>query len=396
MQTLFVGIEKLYTMRGHDLSAITDAAILVDGNTIQWVGKRAQAVKFRRAKKVSLDAKTVLPAFIDCHTHTVYAGERRDEFERRNSGVSYQQIAKEGGGIAKTVASTRKASLKNLVELAEARSRFFLRQGVTTVEMKSGYGLTLKDEIKILQAIRSIKTVRAIPTFLGLHAIPPEFRDSDSYVKEVIGWLPKIKKLAGRADIFIEKNYFTPQHAHSYFTALQSHEFDIAAHCEQLSQSGGIDKALEFGAISVDHLVHADQKQVQKLAKSKTVAVLLPASDFYLKINYPNARALIDSGVDVALATDFNPGSSPTQSVNFVGVLARLNMQMSLAEVLRAFTVSAATALGLQDVLGSLREGKLADFVAFDCDIDDLFYQVGHHPVRAVIKNGKLSYTEKS
>lgn len=399
MLRLYTDIKKLYTFKDDHkyLILIKDAALLVEGSSIVWVGKKSIAVKkFPKVKKTSLDVTTLLPGFIDCHTHTVFAGDRQDEFEQRNTGVTYQQIAQQGGGIKKTVEKTRKASSAQLLKLAEKRCQEFLSQGVTTVEIKSGYGLDLKSELKILKVINDIKSVRAVPTFLGLHALPKEYSTSEAYLTEVLSWLPKIAKLCRRADIFIEQGYFSPDQARKYFKAVTEMDFDILAHCEQLSQSNGIDAAIDFNALSVDHCVHANTKQIMSLAKSKTVAVLLPASDFYLKIPYPPARKILDAGGKVALATDFNPGSSPTQSFNFIGVLARLEMQMTQAEVLRAVTLSAAQALGLDSVLGSLELGKAADFVGFDCELEDLFYQVGYHPVKCVSKAGKLAFLKKS
>ncbi len=399
MECLYVEIENLYTNKKgrKSLLKIKDAAIYVKDGSILEVGKKsALTKKYKKTKKISLDVKTLLPAFVDCHTHTVFAGDRQDEFELRNTGVSYQEIAKRGGGIKKTVKATRKASFDQLLQLAEKRAKLYLQQGVTTIEIKSGYGLNKASELKMLKVANKIKSVRTVSTFLGPHAIPNEAKSSADYLDQVISWLPEVYKICKRADIFIEKGYFSKAQAKKYFTALQELGFDIAAHCEQLSQSQGIDLAVNMNAVSVDHCVHASSNQIKKVAQSATVAVLLPISDYYLNIDYPPARKFIDAGAKVALATDFNPGSSPSQSFNFLGVLARLKMQMSLEEVLSAITLNAACALGLDDVLGSLEVGKLADFVGFDCELNELFYQVNYHPVKLVSRSGKLVFKNKN
>lgn len=385
-----------------DLGLIRDGAILEDSGRIVWIGRKKDAQremrkltqkdpslrkKMNRLKEVSLSVGCVLPAFTECHTHLVFAGDRRDEFEMRNQGKTYQEIAAKGGGIRSTVRATRKAKSSDLLKLAENRAKDFLRQGVTTVEIKSGYGLTERDEIKILEVASQIRSVRTIRTYLGPHAIP-EGRKADEYLNEIIEkTLPKIKKkkLASRVDMFVEQNYYTLEQAKSYYDAAQKLGFRMTCHAEQLTRTGAAEWLAQLSADSVDHLVQVNDSDIQRLSRSETTCVLLPTSDFYLRMKYPPARSLIDAGARVALATDYNPGTSPTQDLSLVGVLARLEMKMSLAEVIVAYTLGAAYALNLQGQLGSLEAGKLCEFVALDGSWKDLFYQVGHHPVKKTV-----------
>lgn len=374
------------------LSRIAKAAMVVGGDgRIQWVGPQRKLKSIKGAREVSLGHATVLPGFVDCHTHLVFAGNRTHEFEMRQGGKTYQQIAESGGGILSTVRATRKASLDELKSIAQKRCDFHLRQGVTTVEIKSGYGLNSPSELKMLEVAAALKKIRTVPTFLGLHALPAEFASADEYVDHVIQKdLPKVarQKRSARVDIFIERGYFSVEHARRYFAAAQKMGFDLVAHAEQLSRSGASELLSQFNIKSFDHLVHADDSDIQRFAKSQTTCVLLPVSDFYLKIAYPRARTMIDSGCRVALATDFNPGSSPSQDLAFTGLLARMEMKMSLPEVVAAMTVGGAHALGLESDIGSLEVGKLADFCVLDADITGLFYEIGKMPVTQTWVNG--------
>jgi imidazolonepropionase len=418
---LFTDIQELLTLSGaakksachikeDDLSIFRDAAMVVDKGVICWAGEKKNlkvALKdlklpIARMKKISLKNKCVMPAFVEAHTHLIHAGDRKNEFELRNQGLSYQDIAAQGGGIQSTVRATVKASEKELLDEACSRAQNFLSQGVTTLEIKSGYGLSEKNEIKILSVAsalaKKLKSMRIVKTYLGPHALP-EGRTGGEYINEIIdSTLPKIKKmqLAERVDMFIEEGYYSIEHAQKYFEAAQKLGFGITAHAEQLSRLGSatwLAKANTKGVVqSLDHVVQIDESDIAVIAKSKTTCVLLPTSDFYLKIKYPPARRLIDSGARVALATDYNPGTSPTCDLSFVGVLARLQMKMSLSEVIVAYTLGAAHALGLSDHLGSLEKGKAADFIVLEDSWRDLFYQVGHHRVSAVFKSGINAY----
>jgi len=332
-----------------------------------------------------------LPGFVESHTHLVFSGDRSHEFELRNQGVSYQEIAKKGGGIKSTMKSVRKSSPIELLKLAQKRVDSFTKQGVTTLEIKSGYALDKKNEVKMLKVIQSLVGPKIISTYLGAHAVPPEFDSSKKYLdfikKEM---LPLIKKqsLANRVDMFIEKGYFSKMEAKSYYELAEELGFQLAAHTEQLSRSGGYEVLLG-GAHSVDHMIELSKTDILKVAKSNLTSVLLPGADYYLKTPYPKARDLIDAGARVALATDFNPGSCPTQDISFIGNLARLEMKMKLHEVIAAYTIGGAHALGLQNEVGSLEAGKKADFVTFHDSWKSLFYQVGYHPIHQTYRNAK-------
>ena len=365
---------------------------MVEEGKISWIGNNTKIPKAYKAfKEVDLKNKNVFPGFIDCHTHFVFAGDRKHEFEQRNQGTSYQEIANKGGGILFTVESTRKASEKKLTELAQQRVKEHLKQGVTTVEIKSGYGLNLKTEKKMLKAARALKGIQVVTTYLGAHAIPKGMNE-ESYLETLKEDLKTIKKnkLAERVDIFVERNYFSKEKAKAYLNTAIEMGFKVTIHADQLNLTGGSDLAVELKAQSADHVICLDEKGKKTLAQSQTVAVLLPAADFYLQCDYPDARALIDQGGRVALATDHNPGSSPTQNISFVGLLARLKMKMSLPEVFTALTYNGACALGLENERGSLTLGKQADFFVTDKPWQDFFYSMENHQADKTYIKGKV------
>lgn len=379
-----------------DLGILTKHCIVADKGKITWIGPQAKLPKALAQKKnykeYDMKGLTVLPGFVECHTHLVFGGNRAAEFEMRNQGVSYQEIAARGGGILSTMKHTRGASVAELGQLAQKRADDFIAQGVTTLEIKSGYGLSLKDEMKMLTAASAVEKIRTRKTFLGAHALPPEFKSYDDYLDFLVQKvLPEIrkKKLAERVDIFIEKGFFPLESSKKYLLAAKEMGFDVLAHADQLSQSGGSDVVVDVGALSGDHLLQVSDKEISRLAKSEVTCVLLPAADLYMKSKYPNARSMIEAGARVALATDYNPGSSPTQNLNLVGLLARLEMKMTLAEVIGAYTVGAAYALNLQNEVGSLEVGKSADFMCTENDWQTLFYSVGERTPSSVFSRGR-------
>ncbi len=383
-----------------DLSVISQARMLVVGGEIVWLGRqknfKASLLKpFGGAKAFrqhSFKDSCALPGFVECHSHLVFAGSRQQEFEERNRGVSYEQIAQKGGGILSTVRATRRASTQELLSLAQDRAQRFLRQGVTVLEVKSGYGLSRAAEIKMLEVAQKIRGPEIVPTFLGAHARPPEFSSADEYIQYLMDKvLPLIHKkgLARRIDIFWDKGYFHSPAAKSFLLQAQKMGFEICGHVDQLHSLGGVRELLELRSLSLDHVVQLSDPDLTRLARSSSTAVLLPGADFYLRMKYPPARRLIDEGARVALATDFNPGSCPTQDLSLIGVLARLEMKMTLPEVLTAYTYGGAAALGLQSRRGSLEPGKSADFVLLKGGWQDLFYSVGHHPVTEVWLAGR-------
>lgn len=370
---------------------------------ILWIGSDkdlSQALKNHfpktiRTKEVSLKKQLVLPAFIECHTHAVFAGSRADEFELRHQGVSYLEIAARGGGILSTMKKTRAASSKELQTLTQKYINDFQRQGVATLEIKSGYALDLKNEIKILEVIKKLdqsNDIQIVSTYLGPHALPPEFKTHKKYLEYIVEFvLPVLKKrkLTHRADIFIEQKFFSAQDGEVYLKKAKAMGFDLTIHANQLSQSGGAELAQKLEAKSADHVIELSESAIQGFAKSKTVPVLLPTADLYMKCRYPPARKLIDAGAQVALATDFNPGSCPSQDLMLVGLLARLEMKMTLSEVFRAYTINAAKALGLEHDQGDLCAGKKAQFIVTDAALTDFFYSAGKVPTNRLYLNGK-------
>jgi imidazolonepropionase len=320
----------------------------------------------------------------------VFAGQRYEEFELRNNGVSYQEISARGGGILSTMRATRATTKKNLLNLAQARTDEFFRQGVTTLEIKSGYALNFKDEIKQLEVISQLRGPDCISTFLGAHALPPEFSNYKDYLKflsDKILPVVKRRKLASRVDIYIEKGFFPIAESHQYLQHAKQLGFDLVIHADQLTLSGGTQIAVDLNAKSADHVIQISEKEIKALAESEVTAILLPAADLYMKCAYPPARSLIDKGARVALATDFNPGSSPTQDLSLVGLLARLYMKMTLPEVMSAFTIGGAYALGEESRKGALVAGYRADFIVSAVEWRGLFYQAGNNPIIKVFKS---------
>lgn len=375
-----------------DLSIIKNAAVIVNDGVIEWVGTAKKLPKpYKKCRKISLGMANVFPGFIDCHTHLVFAGDRKDEFELRNQGVSYQEIAERGGGILSTVRATRKASLADLQKMGQERVDKHLRQGVTTIEIKSGYGLNKKAEEKILQAIQGLKKANIVSTFLGAHAIPSEFKSESEYLDSLKKDLVVLKKknLSQRVDIFIERGYFSIERAREYLLFAKELGFQICIHADQLNRTEAARLAVELKAVSADHVIQLSDADKKALASSPTTAVLLPTADFYLQCPYPDARQLIDLGGRVALATDFNPGSSPTQNMSLVGVLARLEMKMTLPEVFAALTYNAAAALGRRHLVGALLPNYQADFFVTAQPWQDFFYDMGSIPVESTFVKGR-------
>ena len=412
--TVFTHIQELLTLQGavkkegrkiteSDLSIIANAAMIEERGKIVWVGSQrdlnSKIKEYRRQKirRVSLKNLNVIPAFVDCHTHLVFAGDRQNEFELRNQGMSYQDIAKRGGGIRSTVEATRSASEAELFRRAQERIIELLAQGVATIEIKSGYGLNESEEIKILKVIQKLKlkykNLNIVSTFLGPHAHPSEV-PAEKYLKEILeSTLPAIakKKLADRVDMFVEEGYYSLEQAQKYFLEAQKLGFKFTGHADQLNRTGAGVFLASLGADSADHLVRVSKEDILRLSSSSTTCVLLPVSDFYLKISYPPARELIDAGARVALATDFNPGTAPSMNIEFVGLLARLEMKMSLPEVLVGLTYNGASALSLQNKVGALLPGWDCTFLTIKSSWRDLFYQIGRKSIENVYISGRIS-----
>jgi imidazolonepropionase len=334
----------------------------------------------------------------------VFAGTRAGEFEERARGATYQEIAARGGGIQSTVRTTRDATLDELVSAGKRYADWFLRTGTTTVEAKSGYGLTLEDELKILHAIKGLDRetpLRYVPTFLGAHDIPPEYKGRrDEYVSLLVDeMLPRVaqEKLAEYCDVFCEERVFSAQESRKILSAARRQGLGLRLHADQLSLSGGAQLAAELGAATADHLEHTDTAGIAALELSGVQPVLLPGSVYALGSNrYPAAREMIEAGLAVVLATDFNPGSSPTPAMPMVLSLASTHMKMTPAEGITASTINAAYTLNRDNQIGSLEPGKLADFVIHDCeDYRDLAYFFGiEHPWKVFAK-GRIVYDRR-
>jgi imidazolonepropionase len=384
-----------------ELSIVADGAMLVRNGLIERTGTRAELEPLITAEYEIIDAgrRIVLPGFVDAHTHPVFAGNRADEFELRVGGATYQQIAAAGGGIKATVRKTRAASEAELLEAGRRYAEWFLRCGTTTVEAKSGYGLTVDDELKMLRAIRRLNEetpLRYVPTFLGAHTVPDEFAGrSADYVELVVNeMLPRVAraKLAEYCDVFCEAGAFSVEEARRVLIAARQLGFGLRLHADQLSLNGGAALAAELGATTADHLEQAGQAEISKLKSKNVQPVLLPASVLLIGASrYPNARAMIGAGLAVVLATDFNPGSSPTASMLFVLTLAATQLKLTPAEALTAATINAAYSVGRGAEIGSLEVGKRADFVLHDCgDYRELAYFAGLEHPAAVYVQGEL------
>lgn len=386
-----------------ELSIIEDGAMLVGDGLILKVGARPDVEPLLEPSTKVVDAlrRVVLPGFVDAHAHPVFAGTRTDEYELRASGATYQEIAERGGGIRSTVMRTRSATEEELVRAGKRYSEWFLRAGTTTVEAKSGYGLTVEDELKILRAVRRLDDetpLRFIPTFLGAHTIPEEYQASrDGYVRLVIEeMLPRVaaERLAEYADVFCDELAFTVEESRAILTAARANGLGLRLHADQLSLSGGACLAAELQTATADHLEHTDSASIAMLAAARVQPVLLPASVYALGHTlYPAAREMIAAGLSVVLATDFNPGSSPTASMPMVLSLASTQMKMTPAEAITAATINAAYSLGRGAELGSLEEGKRADFCIHDCeDYRELAYFFGTEHTHAVYASGQLAF----
>jgi imidazolonepropionase len=386
-----------------ELSIIEHGAMLVRDGAIERVGSQALLTPLITSDYEVVDAgqRMVLPGFVDAHTHPVFAGTRVDEFEQRTAGATYEEIAAAGGGIRSTVRMTRAASEDDLFQIAKQRAAWFLRGGTTTVEAKSGYGLSLDDELKMLRVIRRLNSagpLRYLPTFLGAHEVPDEYRGRASqYVDLVIDhMLPRVasEKLAEYCDVFCEPSVFDVPSSRKVLKAAKALGLGIRVHADQLSRSGAAQLAAELGANTADHLEQVDEAGIRALAEAGVQPVLLPASVYCLgRHTFPPARQMIDAGLAIVLATDFNPGSSPTPSIPFVLSLASTQMRMTPAEAITATTINAAYSLGRGGQIGSLEAGKRADFVVHDCiDYREISYFVGVESAHAVYIDGQCAY----
>jgi imidazolonepropionase len=383
----------------HRLRVIKDAAVAIKAGRIAAVGK-SSVLRSRFDASQTLDAqgKTLVPGFVDPHTHLVFAGSREDEFEIRLKGADYMEIHSKGGGILKTVRETRRASEAELVRNCRKTLDIMLNCGTTTVEAKSGYGLTVADEMKCLSAVEQVSKVHRVDvvrTFLGAHAIPPEYeKHPEDYVRLVMDeMIPSVArlKLAEFCDVFCEKGVFSVDQARRILAAGRKHGLKPKLHADELTPFGGAELAAETGAVSAEHLLFASDRGLQMMAERGVIAVLLPAASFALMIDrYADARRMIEMGVPVALGTDFNPGCW-VENMQLIVALACRQLRMTPAEALTASTINAAHALNRAHEVGSLEVGKKADVLIFDAPSHNfLGYRFGVNLVSAVVKEGRL------
>jgi imidazolonepropionase len=388
-----VGIEL------RDLQIINDGAMLVQDGRIAAVGARNEIEPLASADIEVIDAgmSVVMPGFVDAHTHLVFAGNRADEFEMRCAGMTYQQIAERGGGIRSTVRRTRAATEDELVTAGQKHARWFLEGGTTTVEAKSGYGLTVDDELKLLRATRHVSEttqLRCVPTFLGAHEIPDEFKARpDHYVDLIVSeMLPAVaaQNLAEFCDVFCESKVFSVIQGERVLTAAKHHGLGLRVHADQFTSSGAVELAAKLGAKTVDHLEQTTSESIAVMKKAGVQPVLLPGSVYAIgSQKYAPARAMIEAGLPVVIATDFNPGSSPTTSMTMILSLACTQMKMTPAEAITAATINAAWSLNRGHEIGSLEPGKIADFAIHDAeDYREAAYFFGNHRPHAVFAAG--------
>ena len=413
MLTALVHIGQLVTVRangarvkvGHalqELGILEDAALLFD-ERIRWVGTTAELYRRRDAGELAWDELVeapdgvVIPGFVDSHTHAVFVGSRVHEYRLRLQGATYQQIAAAGGGIWATVQAVRRAHEEELVDAARPLLWSALRHGTTTIEIKSGYGLSLADELKLLRAIRRLAQelpLRIVPTFLGAHAIPPEYRERRADYVELLcaEMIPAVaaEGLAEYCDVFADEGYFTLEEAERILQTARQHGLRLRLHADELAPFGAAELAARLGAVSADHLLHISEEGIAALRDAGTIATLLPGTAYTLRLPYAPARRLIEAGVPVALATDCNPGTCLCENMQFILSLACQCMDMLPEEALIAATLNGAAALERSHELGSLEEGKYADFVLLGVrDVTELVYHFGVNHVREVWIGGR-------
>ena len=388
---------RLATMAGGGLGLVEDGTIAAHEGRILYAGPTAAAPPLTADKTIDCEGRWITPGLIDCHTHLIYAGDRAHEFELRLAGASYEEIARAGGGIVSTVHATRSASEDQLVSEALPRLDALLAEGVTTIEVKSGYGLTSDDEMKMLKAARRLaerRAVRVIRSFLGAHALPPEFADdADAYitlVSEVM--MPKLAEagLVDAVDAFCEGIGFSPTQTERVFAAAAALGLPVKLHAEQLSNLHGAELAARCGALSADHLEHLDEAGVAAMAKAGTVATLLPGAFYFVReTKLPPIEALRAAGVPIAIATDCNPGTSPLTSLLLAMNMAATLFRLTVEECLLGVTRNAARALGLLQEIGTLEAGKACDLAIWDIGRPaELVYRMGFNPLHARVWSG--------
>lgn len=387
-----------------DLGIILDGAVAIKNGNIIDVGTTKQVGKKYNKKGIQVvDAsrKVVLPGFVDCHTHAVFGGDRAGEFVQRMQGVNYLEISKKGGGILSTVENTRKLPLEKLINVSNKYLDTMLLHGTTTVEVKSGYGLDKNNELKILKAIHCLRKTHPIdivPTFLGAHTIPSEYQSyPDAYVDFVCNMLPEAKAYATFCDVFCDEGGFDVEQTERILRSAKRLGFGLKIHINEFKDIGGVPLAIRLCVTSADHLDNIKHRDILKLKKCGIIGVLLPGVPFFLmKDNYAPGRKMIEEGLPIALATDFNPGTCPCGNVQMIITLACLKLGMTPAQAINAVTINAAHAVKMADRIGSIEVGKQADIIILDIrDYNQLPYYFGTNHVKKVFKKGRLIVEDK-
>lgn len=388
--------------RGNDLKKLgifENSDILIESDTILSIEKSNLYTQSDVDLVIDADNSWIMPGLIDSHTHPIFAGCRCLEFYQRANGISYQEIAEKGGGILSTVESTRKLSAAELKIVTKNNLKIFIETGTTTIEAKSGYGLTLEDEIKLLEVLKDLSIssdVSIYRTFLGAHSIPNEFKENpDSYVDLICEeMIPKIseKRLASFVDIFCEKGAFNLTQTEKIASIAVKHNLKLRMHLEQLTHMNSVDIALKYNASSIDHAVMVSSGDIDKISKSKTTVVLLPGTEVFLdQVKFAPARQMIEKGCIVALATDFNPGSCTISSLWLISTFSVLKLKMDFPEIVNALTVNPAYSLGISDKYGIISPKYKADLLFLDVsDPVEIPYKFGINPIKMVMKNGRI------
>ena len=407
MSKLIINIKQLTQVRGKDISfvkaermnelpSISDAFLYVKNGVIADFGKMSEIPNFGDVETINAKDKIVLPAWCDSHSHSVFTGNRSDEYMQRIKGATYEDIAKNGGGILKSSSQINSISFEDLFQESKKRIKSLIRQGTGALEIKSGYGLSYDAELKMLEVINRLKNSLPIEiksTFLGAHAVPKNYKKEEYFNLVINKMLPEFvdKKLVDFVDIFCEENYFSSEDTKLLCKRANELDIGIKIHTNQFNSIGGIRAGVDNGALSVDHLEVMTRDDLNALKNSKTMPVLLPGCSFFLGIDYANARDLLSNGISFAIASDYNPGSCPTGNMNFILSLACNKLKLTTQQAINAATINGAYAMGVSEKTGSITEGKIANLLITDKldSIDDLPYYFGENLIEKVLIKGE-------
>ena len=407
MSKLIINIKQLTQVRGKNISfvkaermnelpSISDAFLFVKNGVIAEFGKMSEIPNFGDIETINAKDKIVLPAWCDSHSHSVFTGNRSDEYMQRIKGATYEDIAKNGGGILKSSSQINSISFEDLFQESKKRIKSLIRQGTGSLEIKSGYGLSYDAELKMLEVINRLKNSLPIEiksTFLGAHAVPKNYKKEEYFNLVINKMLPEFvdKKLVVFVDIFCEENYFSPDDTKLLCKRANELDIRVKIHTNQFNSIGGIRAGVDNGALSVDHLEVMTRDDLNALKNSKTMPVLLPGCSFFLGIDYANARDLLSNGISFAIASDYNPGSCPTGNMNFILSLACNKLKLTTQQAINAATINGAYAMGVSNKTGSISKGKIANLLITDKldSIDDLPYYIGDNLIEKVLIKGE-------